>query len=810
MSMPARFAWLRVRSLKTRIALLFLSLMLVVQLASFLAIRSSIADNGRTAVREQLIIGQRVFLRLIEQETAKLTQGARILAADYGFRSAIGSDDRETIESAIQNHGERIGATVALFYSAQGRIKASTATALADAERERVDRLVVSAGSSGAASGFAMLGGHLHQIVVVPVRSPALAGWVVMGFAVDQRLARDMRELSAIHLSFLLDNGEADRHWQLVASSLPDNQSQALAAGLDRPATGQAPDSAAQPREIRLAGDAFGTVALPLLKSDRHQVVAVLQRSIDEVVAPYARLQLVLAVLTVLGLLVSALGSMMTARRISRPVMQLADSARRLGQGDYQAHVDVLDDDEVGDLARAFDHMRAGIAEREGRIRKLAYWDPLTGLPNRAMFLLKLEDCVTAAQQAGDPCAVVMMDLNRFKHVNDVLGHGFGDRLLQAFAGRIAAELDRPVDLLARLGGDEFAIMLPRTDAAAALSWSARLSGAMQAPIIIDGHAIDLGAGIGIAAYPVHADCASLLLARAEIAMYGAKRRTGGALVYDPQVDDSSQENLSLVSELRRAIDADELLLHFQPKLSLATGELVGVETLVRWVHPQRGFVPPDKFIPFAEHTGVIREITTWVLRRAAAQCAAWQAQGLHLKIAVNLSTRDLMDQDLPSRVLSLLAGHGVSPASFCLEITESAIMDDPARALQTLDALHAAGFELSIDDFGTGYSSLAYLKQLPVCELKIDRSFVAGMAGDRDDAVIVASTIDLGHNLGLRVVAEGIETEQTWQMLAQAGCDQGQGYLMSKPLPADQLTAWARQRAAAAGAQVALAAAPA
>lgn len=329
MSMPARFAWLRVRSLKTRIALLFLSLMLVVQLASFLAIRSSIADNGRTAVREQLIIGQRVFLRLIEQETAKLTQGARILAADYGFRSAIGSDDRETIESAIQNHGERIGATVALFYSAQGRIKASTATALADAERERVDRLVVSAAGAVQASGFAMLGGHLHQIVVVPVRSPALAGWVVMGFAVDQRLARDMRELSAIHLSFLSDNGDADRHWQLVASSLPDNQSQALAAGLDRPP----PVRRRTARHSRARSDWPGTrLARWRCRCSNRTGIRwwrCCSDQYDEVVAPYARLQLVLAVLTVLGLLVSALGSMMTARRISRPVMRLAD--RRAG-----------------------------------------------------------------------------------------------------------------------------------------------------------------------------------------------------------------------------------------------------------------------------------------------------------------------------------------------------------------------------------------------------------------------------------------------------------------------------------------------
>jgi EAL domain-containing protein (putative c-di-GMP-specific phosphodiesterase class I) len=246
-----------------------------------------------------------------------------------------------------------------------------------------------------------------------------------------------------------------------------------------------------------------------------------------------------------------------------------------------------------------------------------------------------------------------------------------------------------------------------------------------------------------------------------------------------------------MISELRRAVENDELVLYFQPKLSFADGRVIGVETLVRWVHPGRGFVPPGDFIPFAEQTGFITDITQWVMAKSVEQAGRWQERGVDLAIAVNLSTRDLMDLELPQRFEAMLARHRVAASRFCLEITESAIMDDPKRALSTLDRLHAMGFKLSIDDFGTGYSSLAYLKRLPVDELKIDRSFVSGMETDRDDAVIVRSTIDLGHNMDLRVVAEGVENEAVWHLLAEAGCDIGQGYFMSKPIPANQLDDW-------------------
>ncbi|MDP9123921.1 MAG: GGDEF domain-containing phosphodiesterase, partial [Pseudomonadota bacterium] len=318
-----------------------------------------------------------------------------------------------------------------------------------------------------------------------------------------------------------------------------------------------------------------------------------------------------------------------------------------------------------------------------------------------------------------------------------------------------------------------------------------RIEQALEQPLVIGEHKVDMGAGIGIACWPQHADDDDTLLVRAEMAMYAAKQRSNGPVTYDPAIDATSAQTLTLISELRQAVDRNELRLYLQPKLALDDRRVVGAEALVRWQHPQRGLVPPAHFIPFAEQTGFIRILTMWVFEEAARHWQTLADEGLQLRLSVNLSTRDLLDLDLPQKFASLLARHGVPAAAFCLEITESAIMDDPQRALATLDALSAMGFKLSIDDFGTGYSSLAYLKRLPVDELKIDQSFVRNMQSDRDDEMIVRSTIDLAHNLGIMVVAEGVETAAAWNLLRDLKCDQAQGYHMGRPMPVTEFSAW-------------------
>ena len=775
---------MRLRSLESRIVILFLVLILAVQLAGFFAIQTGIRENARASIREELSINQRVFSRLLDQYAQKLTQGARLLASDYGFKQAISSDDRETIVSALANHGNRIEASHALLVGLDRTIKASTTAGPAGNLDKSVLQLVDKAEQNGSATGIGIVENHPYQIVVVPVKAPITIGWVAMAFPIEQRIANDMHELSSLQVSILTVG--RDGRWMADASTLSKADAATVADQLRGMPAGM--DFVPQ---FSIADSDYSARVMTLAQSDNQRVVVVLQRSISEAIAPYRRLQFTLLVLTALGIVVAVFGSIFMARRITGPLRQLGETARRLGAGDYLGQIQIRRDDEIGELSKAFASMRDGISNRELEIRRLAYWDMLTDLPNRAQFANLLNEAIAQARAGNEACYVLMMDLDRFKNVNDVMGHSFGDALLRRVAERLRQQITDPSSKLARLGGDEFAILLPRGGIDDARALAERILKSLETPISLEDQTVDLGAGIGIAGFPEHGTDAELLLSRAEVAMYAAKTSGNEAVVYDPALDKSSQQSLSLLSELRSAAEKSEFRLFVQPKVSLGTGQVVGLEALVRWAHPEKGMIFPDHFIPFAEQTGFIRTLTQWVLEQSAALCSELQKNGVHLRLSANLSTRDLLDQDLPAKFAAILAHHQVAPSSFCLEITESAIMDDPVRALQTLEGLHAMGVDLSIDDFGTGYSSLAYLKRLPVQELKIDKSFVLKMERDADDAKIVRSTIDLGHNMGLKVVAEGIESLVVWDLLAKMGCDQGQGYFMSKPMPSDQLPEW-------------------
>ncbi|MBW3668238.1 MAG: bifunctional diguanylate cyclase/phosphodiesterase, partial [Actinobacteria bacterium] len=379
----------------------------------------------------------------------------------------------------------------------------------------------------------------------------------------------------------------------------------------------------------------------------------------------------------------------------------------------------------------------------------------------------------------------------RFKEVNDTLGHESGDRLLVQISRRLTDLLGDDA-VVARLGGDEFAILLPAVGSpTAAAAVAEELLVALERPFAVGDLNLEVGASIGVALAPVHGTDAATLLQRADVAMYSAKESRSGFEVYDADRDEYSPRRLMLAAELRHAIERGQLAIHYQPKADLRTNGITGVEALLRWHHPDYGFVPPDEFIPLAEHTGLIRALTRWVLAASIAQCGQWQRRGLHLNVAVNLSVRALLDVGLPDEVDALLKSAGVAASSLTLEITESSIMADPVRSIGVLNSLSELGTLLSIDDFGTGYSSLSYLKKLPVGEVKVDRSFVMNMSADQDDAVIVRSTIDLARNLGLRVVAEGVEDRPTWDQLTALGCDAAQGYYLGRPMPVVQLDRW-------------------
>jgi diguanylate cyclase len=434
------------------------------------------------------------------------------------------------------------------------------------------------------------------------------------------------------------------------------------------------------------------------------------------------------------------------------------------------------------------------LASANRQLEVQATHDVLTGLPNRSLLQRRLEQAIHQARKRSIPAALLLLDLDRFKEVNDTLGHDVGDLLLQEIGPRLQAYL-RPTDLLTRLGGDEFAIVLPATEAAAAIQAAQTLLEALAVPILIGEHAFDIGGSIGIALTPEHGFEGTTLLRCADVAMYVAKRSQSGHAVYTPEIDHHSPRKLALMNELRQAIANDGLLLYYQPKVSLLLGQIVGVEALVRWPHPLHGLIPPDDFIPLAERTGLIGPLTRWVLERALRQCRDWEQAGLHLKMAVNLSTRTLYDQELLSTVTDLLQANEVAPSRLTLEITESTLMDDPERAHVALTRLREGGVSIALDDFGTGYSSLAYLKRLPLDEIKIDKAFVLGLGADVNpsDVAIVRAVVAMARPLQCEVVAEGVESLEIWKLLRELGCDLAQGYYLSRPLPAAALEQWVR-----------------
>jgi len=776
---------MNLRSLQTRILSLFVLLTVVVQAGGFVLINTVGIAAARKTASEELNAGALVFTRVLEQETHRLVQGARLLSSDYAFREVIGTGDAETINSALANHGKRIDADVMMLIGMDQRVAAD---AFGDTAGQPFPfkHLLDKAQATQQASAMALLRGRLYELVIVPVMAPLPIAWVAVGFNVDDALARDLQRLTRLEVSFLSRQGE--HPWRLQASTLLESERNALLQDMvaDRFAQGDMESGA-------VTSDMAVTRLMHMPSREGEAVVAVLQEPLGVVLEPFRRLQQRLALISLLAVAVSIIASLMIARGIARPVRELARIARRIAAGNYSALPPATRRDEIGALAASFRAMQNGLVARESRIMDLAYRDTLTGLPNRALYSDRLDLALKYATKMKLRLAVLLMDLDHFKYVNDTLGHPIGDLLLKEVAARLQRVVDRPSDTVARLGGDEFAILLQGDTLEDARRVAGEIVHSLETQMTLEGHLVDVRASVGIAVYPEHGGESATLLRHADIAMYEAKRTNMPVAVWDDSYDRHSEERLSLMSDLRKAVDQDELTLVYQPKVGLRAGAEHQAEALVRWQHPQRGLVPPMQFIPFAEQTGYIRAITRWVLARAVAQCAAWRGEGLAMNVSVNLSARDLIDGELPVRFATLLERYDCAASWITLEITESAIFDDPGHAIETLQHLHSLGCKISIDDYGTGYSSLAALRRLPLHELKIDKTFVTGMARDANDAVMVRSTIDLAHNMGLKVVAEGVEDEATLVELRALGCDVVQGFFLSRPMAAEDVGQWMR-----------------
>jgi len=755
-----------IHSFQTRIAGSLFLLMLVLIVLVYLTVKAATEASAVRQSYDQLDTGARVFRQVLDSHCRRLNDAVRVLAADFGFRDAVASGDVPTLRSALANHGARVGASDTYLLDLDGRLITSTAvvhdqvTTTPAAMAGNDDRCVV------AGAGLPLLR------VTVPVRAPLPIAQVVMTFAMDQAMAEEFRSLINLDVVF---PGAAGA----LASTLPQAQGTRLS-----PALAGAP-TLGDVWQVTLEGHRYQVKRLSL-GADGAPVYVYLLRSLDVARAEFEPLLRQLALIACGALLAALLGALWLARNLARPLRQLSEVSWRIGQGDYSVKAEVPRRDEFGRLAQVLEGMRQGIAEREQRLSHNALHDALTGLPNRVLAGERLRVFMATQPQVS----LLYLGLDGFQAINETAGVAGGDHILKVVAERAEA-LMAGRGCVSRPVGDEFLVQVCRQDVAGAVGLVAQWRALLAEPIEYAGQWFRLSCRVGIAAYPLHGDDPHLLIERARGAMLDAGRLPERLRVYDQERDAAQQRRLQLVQDLPLAAERGELLLVFQPKVALQRKAGHQAEVLLRWRHAELGMVSPAEFIPLAECSGSMAGLTRWVIRSTIHQLALWQAQGRDVKVSLNVSAVDLSDQQLPERVIGWLDEAGVSARQLTFEITESAIMDDPEVAIALLTQLSIMGIRLSVDDYGTGHASLAHLKRLPVDELKIDQSFIRELEAGNDDAVIVRSTIEMGHNLGLEVVAEGVEEARALALLRGWGCDVIQGYYISRPVPVAEFEAW-------------------
>jgi EAL domain-containing protein (putative c-di-GMP-specific phosphodiesterase class I)/GGDEF domain-containing protein len=535
-------------------------------------------------------------------------------------------------------------------------------------------------------------------------------------------------------------------------------------------------------RLVRLGGAEYWAGFVKQESASAVDYVAALTLPAGEALVPYKRLRGDLLLISALALLAFLYGASFLAKRLTLPLQDLAAALRRVGRGHYDTRVTLKNRDELGALADGLNRMAGELSARERQIAYLAYHDALTGLPNRASFVTRVNE------GKRRPGVMLVACLERLREVGVSLGQGVADGLVQAVAQRIQGRDDWQV---ASLGDERFAFFCPLAGGLTRDDWEVRVRAVLDVPVEWQGQRYDLGLHLGSALCPEDGTDAETLLRRAEQAMRHGIRAAGTHVAWRPEFESDGVHRLALLNDLRDGIEAGQLLACYQPKARLSDGRVTACELLVRWRRPAHGQVFPDAFIPAVAQSTLIRPLTGWVIDTAAAQAAQWRAAGREMAVSVNLSARNLEDHEVVEQIANALARHDLPPSALAVEITEGALMDDPETAAGVVNAIAALGVKLSIDDFGAGYSSLAQLARLPVHELKIDRAFVARMLDLGQDAAIVKSTIDLAHTLGLVVVAEGVESAEQWQRLVAYGCDEAQGYYLTRPLEAADLEAW-------------------
>lgn len=759
-------------SFRNRLAIFMILTLVLVQGATALIVYGVTRQALIHQSENQLTNSLALFFRQMNALSVRVEDSVRVLSLDYALRQAVAQQTDQTVRSALRNHGRRVGAVRMQWIDISGQIRVDTADDEASGRDFGDQPLLEQAALDGRARAVTINDGKAYWVVLVPVLAPIPIGYIAAHIPLDDAMVEQLRKLSALSSEVALVTPSPDGHWLVLAKSVesPEIMGQLMPAQAPPPLNKPLLRQDGKREDIVLAANFPGR--------DTPRVVAVVGLSLDAALEPYRPVILAASLLLLLGLVAALLCTGLIARSVSRPIERLALVARRIAGGDYTPPSATDETEEISQLTGALGNMAVAIGEREERIRYQARHDVITGLPNR----LCLTDGIDAELAAKTELvgALMMVGVPRLQEIVNTLGHEFRDRLMRHIGQNLAASFGQ--DQVARVSDIALGLWLPgeRAVEQTAIAVIEAVGSEYKAGDIT----IDIAAAIGIVLTPEHGQDAGLLLQRCDIALHEALIKDDDRIVvYDFNRDQHSSDRLSLMSDLREALDNQMLQLFCQPKVDLAQQRVGGAEGLVRWTHPVRGFVPPDSFIQLAEETGNIRRLTHWALETGIARAADWGRRGMNLRISVNLSVRDLADPSLPERVQSVLQRHQVAPSAIMLEITESAIMGEPDKAIAVLRRLADMGIDLSIDDFGVGQSSFAYLRRLPVREIKIDKSFVLKLASSQEDATIVRSIVDLGHNLGYKVTAEGVEDEGSFNFLSQIGCDYAQGYFIAKAL---------------------------
>lgn len=770
------------KSLQNKIFILFVLLLLTVQAIAFVTLYNGNKNQEKSEIKNRLTTAQTISSEIFNRRLDYLSAFAKTVSKDFGLKQVFNEDTRSLLV-ALNNHRQRINADLAMAISAEGIITGQLQRRFINTDgggKNAKPSSKVQKGSelgspfrypswfhSDQTSHLYMIDDALYQLSLSPINVGAKTiGWLVFGFQIDQRLADEFKKITNLDVDFILQH---DEQRYLIASSDEQNSPEQKLMFAQQVQGGETPQTyIATHVSMKFDGQDLGVYMYGL----RANIVSLLQQQ-----------WWTLLILAALTFFISLTSAYLIAGSISKPIKRLVEQAKIIAGGHYEQTIKLDEKNEIGQLADEFNHMQSAVLLREEEIKHLANHDPLTHLPNRHM----LDQVLTTLK--GQNFIVLHLNASRLKDVNATLGYEVGDEVIKELAKRLShLSQQKHIQFLMHLGADEFVLLIDKIEIKDII---AQVNKTLEPIFNFHGVSLQLQVRMGFAFYPEHTNDTVKLLQMADTALHDTRKTRSSVQIYDSRLDVNTVERLSLINDLKLAIPAQQLELHFQPKLCLKTWKVTHAEALVRWLHPTLGMIPPDDFIYIAEQTGQIKALTRWVFLTALTQFNEWRALGIEINIAVNVSAENLKENDFYEFICQSMGEQNVPPEKITLEVTESSVVEDPESAIKLLSQFKSNGLKISIDDYGTGYSSLAQLKQLPVHELKIDKSFIQHLEHDEDDQIIVTSTIDLAHNMGLHVVAEGIEDQFSLTWLANNDCELAQGYFISRPKPAKELTPW-------------------